>query len=68
MLINITFVDLLIKTAVKTTKEKKESNNVPKTNFFKTVLEDKHAMHEYIKKNGSLNGFKSDHFEFAKPL
>jgi hypothetical protein len=68
LLINITFVDLFIKTAVRTTKQKIETNNPSKTNFFKTVLADKRAMHEYIKKHGSLNGFTSDHFEFAKPL
>lgn len=68
LLKNITFVDLLFKTAVKTTKQKIETNNPSKTNFFKTVLADKRSMHEYIKKNGSLNGFKSEHFEFAKPL
>ena len=53
---------------MKSIKEKSEKNIIYKTNFFKTVLEDKLAMQEYIKKNGSLIGFKSDHFEFAKPL
>jgi len=47
---------------------KLKSKTISKGNFFKTVLDDKRAMREYIKKNGSLNGFKSNHFEFAKPL
>ncbi|MDD4969493.1 MAG: hypothetical protein PHT07_08700 [Paludibacter sp.] len=53
---------------MKTTKVNIETKIVPKTNFLKTVLADKRAMQKYIKKNGSLNGFTSDHFEFAKPL
>ena len=40
----------------------------PKSQFFKMVLEDKRSMSEYVKRNGSLNGYKSDNFEFAKPL
>ena len=39
-----------------------------KSEFFKTVLNDKRKMHEYIRKYGSLDGFKSTNFEFAKPL
>ena len=41
---------------------------IPKSQFFKTVLEDKRLMSEYVKKHGSLKGFKSDHFEFAHPI
>lgn len=41
---------------------------VTKTNFFKTVLEDKKAMRLHIEKTGSLKGFKSNNFNFAKPL
>ena len=40
----------------------------PKSQFFKMVLEDKRLMSEYVKKHGSLNGYKSDHFEFAHPI
>jgi len=40
----------------------------PKSQFFKMVLEDKRAMSEHVKKYGTLNGFKSDNFEFAKPI
>jgi len=40
----------------------------PKSQFFKMVLEDKRSMSEYVKKHGTLNGYKSDNFEFAKPI
>jgi len=43
---------------------KKNSKSV----FFKTVLEDKRSMREYIRKFGTLEGFKSNNFEFAKPI
>lgn len=46
----------------------KSENAISKDNFFKTVLDDKRAMREFIRKNGSLKGFKSKHFEFAKPI
>lgn|GEM_PF-2670107 len=39
-----------------------------KVGFFKTVLDDKRKMHEYVRIYGSLDGFKSANFEFAKPL
>jgi hypothetical protein len=39
-----------------------------KADFFKTVLSDKRAMRDYIREYGSLEGFKSTHFEFAKPI
>jgi hypothetical protein len=45
-------------------KEKAER----RTGFFQTVLEDKRQMREYISKRGSLAGFKSKNFEFAKPI
>jgi len=41
---------------------------LPKSQFFKMVLEDKRSMSEYVKIHGTLNGFKSDNFEFAKPI
>ena len=40
----------------------------PKSQFFKMVLEDKRSMGEYAKKYGTLKGYKSDNFEFAKPI
>ena len=40
----------------------------PKSGFFKMVLEDKRSMSEYAKKYGTLSGYKSDNFEFAKPI
>ena len=40
----------------------------PKSQFFKMVLEDKRSMSEYMKHYGTLNGYKSDNFEFAKPI
>ena len=40
----------------------------PKSEFFKMVLEDKRLMSEYAKKHGTLDGFKSDNFEFAHPI
>ena len=40
----------------------------PKSQFFKMVLEDKRSMSEYVKQYGTLNGYKSDNFEFAKPI
>jgi len=40
----------------------------PKSQFFKMVLEDKRSMREHIKKYGSLEGYKSDNFEFAHPI
>jgi len=40
----------------------------PKSQFFKMVLEDKRSMSEYVKKHGTLNGYKSDNFEFAHPI
>jgi hypothetical protein len=39
-----------------------------KSSFFKTVLDDKRSMREYIRKFGTLEGFKSKNFEFAKPI
>jgi len=39
-----------------------------KSQFFKMVLEDKRSMSEYAKKNGTISGYKSDNFEFAKPI
>ena len=39
-----------------------------KSQFFKMVLEDKREMSAYVKKYGTLKGFKSDNFEFAKPI
>jgi hypothetical protein len=39
-----------------------------KANFFQIVLEDKRNMKNYIRQFGSLAGFKSKNFEFAKPL
>lgn len=50
------------------TNNRKSENTISKDSFFKTVLEDKRIIREYIRKNGSLKGFKSKHFEFAKPL
>ena len=40
----------------------------PKSQFFEMVLEDKRSMSEYAKKHGTLDGYKSDNFEFAKPI
>ena len=40
----------------------------PKSEFFKMVLEDKRSMKDYIKKHGTLDGYKSDNFEFAHPI
>lgn len=39
-----------------------------KSQFFKMVLDDKRAMNEYVKKNGTLDGYKSDNFEFTHPI
>jgi len=51
------------------TQEKKSTVKKPaKAEFFKTVLDDKRRMHAYIRKYGSLDGFKSVNFDFAKPL
>ena len=50
-----------MKTISKATPEEKKK-------FFKKVLADKVAMQNYIKKHGSLNGFKPDNYTFAKPL
>ena len=36
--------------------------------FFKKVLEDKRSMREYIQEKGTLNGYKSKYFTFAKPV
>ncbi len=51
---------------MKTPKTKKIAQ--PKSQFFKMVLEDKRSMSEYVKKHGTLDGYKSDNFEFAKPI
>jgi hypothetical protein len=32
------------------------------------MLEDKRNVSDYIKKNGTLKGFKSDRIKFAKPF
>jgi len=39
-----------------------------KVGFFKMVLDDKRKMRDYIRKFGTLDGFKSNNFEFAQPL
>ena len=40
----------------------------PKSQFFKMVLEDKRSMSEYVKKFGTLEGYKSENFEFTHPI
>ncbi|MDR2963783.1 MAG: hypothetical protein LBU90_09170 [Bacteroidales bacterium] len=47
---------------------KTQHNTIQKSEFFKTVLDDKRQIREYLSKFGSLQGFKSKNFEFAKPL
>jgi len=39
-----------------------------RADFFKKVLEDKKSMREYIQEKGTLNGYKSTYFTFAKPV
>ena len=56
-----------------TRKNMKTGKNIPvkeslKSSFFKTVLDDKRSMREYIRKFGTLEGFKSKNFEFTKPI
>lgn len=34
----------------------------------KKMMDDKKSIQEYIKKNGSINGFNNDSIVFAKPL
>jgi len=50
-----------MKTISKASREEKK-------NFFVQVLNDKRAMREYIKLNGSLVGFKPNNYSFVKPL
>ena len=50
-----------------------QGKNIPvkeslKSSFFKTVLDDKRFMREHIRKYGTLEGFKSKNFKFAKPI
>jgi len=49
-------------------KTKTLGGAIQKSNFFKIVLDDKRQMREYMSNFGSLEGFKSKNFEFAKPL
>ncbi|WP_203558302.1 hypothetical protein [Bacteroides sp. 224] len=42
------------------TKEKK--------NVIQQMVDDKKAIREYIKKNGTLKGFKSETIKFGKPF
>ena len=53
---------------MKTQENKSTAMRSSKAGFFKTVIDDKRKMHEYIRQYGSLDGFKSTNFEFAKPL
>ncbi len=53
---------------MKTQHRNTENKGFSKADFFKVALKDKLAMREYIKKNGTLEGFKSTHFVFTKPL
>jgi len=53
---------------MKTQENKFAVRGSTKAGFFKTVLDDKRKMQEHIRKYGSLDGFKSTNFEFAKPL
>jgi hypothetical protein len=53
---------------MKTQESKFAVRENAKAGFFKTVLDDKRKMHDYVRKCGSLDGYKSDNFEFAKPL
>jgi len=39
-----------------------------KSSFFKMVLDDKRSMREHIRKFGTLEGFESKNFKFAKPI
>ena len=52
------------KNRVQTIKQSEEK----KCRFFQKVIDDKRAIHAYISKHGTLNGFKRDSIEFVKPL
>jgi len=53
-----------------TNKQNAEANEKkhPWSNFFNMVIDDKKAMRDYIVKHGTIEGFKSANFEFAKPI
>ena len=51
--------------AIKKTDMSKEKNI---KNVLKKMLEDKRAVQSYIRKNGTLNGFKNEGILFSKPL
>lgn len=48
----------------------KTQKNNPKAEkpLIEVMIADKNAMREYIKNHGTLKGYKSDNFKFAKPL
>ncbi len=50
---------------MKKDKNKLASQSKP---LIETMIEDKKSMRDYIKTHGTLKGFKSEHFRFAKPL
>ncbi len=49
-------------------KKDKKKSNIESKSLINTIIEDKKSMREYIKTHGTLKGFKSEHFRFAKPL
>ena len=55
---------IMNKNRVQTIKQSEEK----KCSFFQKVIDDKRAIHAYISKHGTLNGFKRDSIEFVKPL
>lgn len=50
----------------------KEQTNISKKenikNVFKQMIADKRAVQSYIRKHGTLDGFKKEKILFAKPL
>jgi hypothetical protein len=43
-------------------------NETKKVSIIQKMIEDKRAIHEYIKRNGSLKGFRDERIKFAKPF
>lgn len=50
-------------------KKSSENKNQPDSkSIIQQMIDDKREVREYIKKNGSLKGFKSATIRFAKPF
>jgi hypothetical protein len=46
----------------------KKSDENKRAGFIQRMIEDKRKIHEYIKQNGSLKGFRNDRIKFARPF